>query len=175
MEKMEKEVLYSREEIRKRVEELARQINADYRGKEPVIIGILKGAFVFMADLIRHLEIPCTVDFIRLASYGAGSISSGEIKVTKDIETDVQGKDVLVVEDIIDTGLTLRYLVDRLKERGPSSVRVCALIDKRLRRRVEFEADYVGFTMDDGFVIGYGLDFNEQARYLPDVYIVKNL
>ncbi|MCX7816891.1 MAG: hypoxanthine phosphoribosyltransferase [Syntrophales bacterium] len=175
MEKTQKEILYSREDIKKRVEELARQINADYKGKDPVIIGILKGAFVFMADLIRHLEIPCTVDFIRLASYGSGSISSGEIKVTKDIETDIKGKDVLVVEDIIDTGLTLRYLVDLLRERGPSSLKVCALIDKRLRRRVEFEADYVGFTMDDGFVVGYGLDYNEQDRSLPDVYIVKNV
>ena len=172
---MEKEILYSRDAIRKRIEELAGDISGHYVGKELIVIGVLKGAFIFMADLIRCLRVSCTVDFVRLASYGAGSVTSGSIAITKDIETDIRGREVLVVEDIVDTGLTLTYLVDMLKQRGPASVSVCAFLDKRLRRRVPFDADYVGFSMDDGFVIGYGLDYNEQARYLPDVYLVKNL
>jgi hypoxanthine phosphoribosyltransferase len=126
-----------------------------------------------MADLIRAMTIPCKVDFVRVASYGAGQESSGKVVMTKDIETSIAGRDVLIVEDIIDTGLTLTYLVNWLKERNPNSIKVCVFLDKRKRRKVSFEADYVVFTMDDGFVVGYGLDFNEQARYLPEVYIIK--
>jgi hypoxanthine phosphoribosyltransferase len=110
---------------------------------------------------------------VRAASYGAGQETSGKVVMTKDIETSIKGKDILIVEDIVDTGLTLTYLVDWLKERNPKSLKVCAFLDKRKRRKVDFEADYVGFTIDDGFVVGYGLDFNEQARYLPEVYVVK--
>ena len=175
LDSMEKEVLYSREAIRKRIGDLAGEIDCRYAGKELVVIGVLKGAFIFMADLIRCLQVPCIVDFVRVASYGAGSVTSGTVTITKDIETDILGRDVLIVEDIIDTGLTLTYLVDALKKRRPASVSVCAFIDKRLRRQVPFEADYVGFSMEDGFVIGYGLDFDEKARFLPDVYVVKNL
>jgi hypoxanthine phosphoribosyltransferase len=126
-----------------------------------------------MADLIRAMTIPCKVDFVRVASYGAGQESAGKVVMTKDIETSIAGRDVLIVEDIIDTGLTLTYLVNWLKERNPNSIKVCVFLDKRKRRKVSFEADYVVFTMDDGFVVGYGLDFNEQARYLPEVYIIK--
>lgn len=172
---MEKELLYSKETIAKRVSELAAQISRDYEGKDLVIIGILKGAFIFMADLIRQLQIPCITDFIRLASYGTGSVSSGRVILTKDIETLIVDKDVLVVEDILDSGCTLNFLTNLLKERGPRSLKVCTLIDKRKRRQVPFEADYVGFVMEDGFIVGYGLDYNEQARYLPDVYLVKNI
>jgi len=161
MEEMKKEVLFGRDLIAKRVEELAAQISRDYRGREPVVVGVMKGAFIFMADLIRRLDIPCVVDFVRLRSYGSSSVSSGRIELTKDVETDVAGRDVLIVEDIVDTGLTLTYLVEVMRARKPASLKVCAFIDKRLRREVPFEADYVGFTMDDGFVIGYGLDFNE--------------
>ncbi len=175
MEKMDKEILYSREAIQRRISELADEIECHYLGKELVVIGVLKGAFVFMADLIRCLQVSCVVDFVRVASYGAGSETSGEVRITKDIETDIRGRDVLIVEDIVDTGLTLTFLVEAIKQRGPASVAVCAFIDKRGRRRVPFEADYVGFSMDDGFVIGYGLDYNEKARFLPDVYIVKSL
>jgi len=175
MEEMKKEVLFGRDLIAKRVEELAAQISRDYRGREPVVVGVMKGAFIFMADLIRHLDIPCVVDFVRLRSYGSSSVSSGRIELTKDVETDVAGRDVLIVEDIVDTGLTLTYLVEVMRARKPASLKVCAFIDKRLRREVPFEADYVGFTMDDGFVIGYGLDFNEQGRFLPDVFIVRDL
>jgi hypoxanthine phosphoribosyltransferase len=173
MEAMRKEILYSRELIQKRVREIAGRLSADYAGRELVVIGILKGAFIFMADLIRAMTIPCKVDFVRVASYGAGQESSGKVVMTKDIETSIAGRDVLIVEDIIDTGLTLTYLVNWLKERNPNSIKVCVFLDKRKRRKVSFEADYVVFTMDDGFVVGYGLDFNEQARYLPEVYIIK--
>ena len=173
MDEMSKEVLYSRAEIQKKVKEVAGRISHDYAGRELIIIGILKGAFVFMADLIRELSIPCKIDFVRAASYGAGQETSGKVVMTKDIETSIEGKDILIVEDIVDTGLTLTYLVGWLKERNPRSLKVCAFLDKRKRRKVAFEADYVGFTIDDGFVVGYGLDFNEQSRYLPEVYLVK--
>ncbi|MDD5168949.1 MAG: hypoxanthine phosphoribosyltransferase [Syntrophales bacterium] len=175
MESLEKEILFHRETIRTRIGELAAAIDRDYHGKELVVIGVLKGAFIFMADLIRCLKISCVVDFVRLASYGAGSVSSGQVVITKDIETEIRGRDVLIVEDIVDTGLTLTFLVEVIRSRGPASVAVCAFLDKRGRRKVPFEADYVGFSMEDAFVVGYGLDFNEKARFLPDVYIVKNL
>jgi hypoxanthine phosphoribosyltransferase len=173
MDKMHKEILFSRDVIGRRVQEIACQISADYSGRELIVIGVLKGAFIFMADLIRAMSITCKVDFVRVASYGAGQESSGKAVLTKDIETSIKGRDILVVEDIIDTGLTLTYLVDWLKERNPQSLKVCAFLDKRKRRKVSFEADYVGFTIDDGFVVGYGLDFDEKARFLPDVYIMK--
>ena len=175
MDKMEKEILFSREAIAERVGEMAAQIDRRYAGKELVVIGVLKGAFIFMADLIRRLHVPCIVDFVRVASYGAGSVSCGEVAITKDIEIDIRGRDILIVEDIVDTGVTLAALVRVMQERNPASIAVCAFIDKRQRRQVTFEADYVGFTMGDGFVVGYGLDFAEQARFLPDVYIVKNI
>ena len=169
----QKELLYKNEDIGKRVRELAHQISKDYAGRELIVIGILKGAFIFMADLIRALSIPCTIDFVRCASYGTGSESSEKIVLTKDIETSIKDRDVLIVEDIVDTGLTLKYLVEWLKERNPHSLRVCAFLDKRKRRKVPFEADYVGFTMDDGFLVGYGLDFGERYRFLPDIYVIK--
>lgn len=170
---MTKEILFSRGEIQQKVKELARQISKDYEGRELIIIGVLKGAFIFMADLIREISIPCTLDFARLASYGAGSDSSGKVVMTKDIETSIRGRDVLIVEDILDTGLTLQYFVEWLQERNPRSMKICVLLDKRKRRIVTFEADYVGFTIDDGFVVGYGLDFNEKFRFSPDIYVIK--
>ena len=173
MEKMRRKILFPRDAIERRVQEIAAQLSADYAGREIIIIGILKGAFIFMADLIRAMNIPCKVDFVRVASYGAGSESSGKVVLTKDIETSIKDQDILVVEDIVDTGLTLTYLVNWLRERNPKSLKVCAFLDKRKRRKVYFEADYVCFTMDDGFVVGYGLDFNEQARFLPEVYIME--
>lgn len=170
---MKKSVLISRDDIIKRVGELAAEISRDYEGRELLLIGILKGAFVFLADLIRCLRIPCEIDFVRLASYGAGTVSSGRVEITKDIETSIQGKDVLVVEDIVDTGLTLSYLVEKLNERAPRSLKVCVLLDKKERRTVPFTADYVGYDIPDCFVVGYGLDCNEQFRSLPDVYVVE--
>jgi hypoxanthine phosphoribosyltransferase len=173
MDKVSKEILFSRDAIQQRVRELADQISKDYAGKELIIIGVLKGAFIFMADLIREISIPCTIDFARLASYGAGSDSSGKVVMTKDIETSIKDKDILIVEDILDTGLTLQYFVDWLKERNPHSLRICVFLDKRKRRKVAFEADYVGFTIEDGFVVGYGLDFNEKYRFSPDIYVIN--
>ncbi|PIP08106.1 MAG: hypoxanthine phosphoribosyltransferase [Syntrophobacteraceae bacterium CG23_combo_of_CG06-09_8_20_14_all_50_8] len=173
METLQKEVLYPKEVIEKRVKELAVAISRDYEGKELIVIGILKGAFIFMADLIRCLSIPCRVDFVRLASYGAGASSSGKVVMTKDIETSIKDRDILIVEDIVDTGLTLSFLVDWLKERTPRTIRVCAFLDKRKRRKAPFEADYVGFVIDDGFIVGYGLDFNEKARFLPDICVIR--
>jgi hypoxanthine phosphoribosyltransferase len=168
-----KEVLYTKEEIDKRVRELADIISRDYKGKEIIMIGVLKGAFIFMADLIRYLNSPCIVDFIRVASYGSGTVSSGKIEIKKDIETDIEGKDVLIIEDIIDTGLTISFLMDKLKERNPNSLKVCVFLDKKHRREIELNADYVGFTMDEGFVVGYGLDCNEMDRFLADVCVIK--
>ncbi|MGA3280463.1 MAG: hypoxanthine phosphoribosyltransferase [Smithella sp.] len=173
MDKISKEILFSRDAIQKRVRELAGQISKDYADRELIIIGVLKGAFIFMADLIREISIPCRIDFTRLASYGDGSDSSGKVVMTKDIETSIKGRDILIVEDILDTGLTLQYLVGWLKERNPDSLKICVLLDKRKRRKVSFEADYVGFTIDDGFVVGYGLDFNEKYRFSPDIYVIK--
>jgi len=173
MNEMSKEILLSRVAIQKRVQELASQISGDYAGRELIVIGILRGAFIFMADLIREINVPCKIDFARVASYGAGAESSGKVVMSKDIETPISDRDILIVEDIVDTGLTLQYLTGWLKERNPRSLKVCTFLDKRKRRKVSFEADYVGFTIDDGFVVGYGLDFNEQYRYLPEVYIIK--
>ncbi len=173
MNEMSKEIIFPYKVIQKRVKELADQISGDYTGCELIVIGILKGAFIFMADLVRAMSIPCRIDFVRVASYGAGSESSGKAVMTKDIETSINGRDILIVEDIIDTGLTLKYLVEWLKERNPHSLKVCALLDKRKKRKVSFEADYVGFTIDDGFLVGYGLDFSERYRFLPEIYAIK--
>jgi len=173
MTNVSKEILIHRTDISRRVQEIADEISRDYAGSEVLMIGVLKGSFIFMADLIRAMSIPCETDFIRAASYGAGRESSGRIVITKDVEAVIDGRDVLIVEDIVDTGLTLTHIVDTLKLRNPKSVKVCAFLDKQKRRKVPFEADYVGFTMDDGFIVGYGLDFNEQHRFLPDVYVLQ--
>lgn len=172
---MRKELLLTRDVIEKRVRELADVISREYAGKELIVIGVLKGAFIFMADLIRCMSIPCRVDFVRLASYGAGTASAGKVVLTKDLDTSIKGKDVLIVEDIIDTGCTLSFLVDWLSERGPRTLKVCAFLDKKERRTVPFEADYTGFSIEDGFVVGYGLDFNEMSRFLPEVWIVREI
>jgi len=168
-----KEIIFSRSDIARRVQELADEISRDYAGEEILIIGVLKGAFIFMADLVRSMSVSCQTDFIRATSYGAGSESSGNIVITKDVDLEVKGRHVLIIEDIVDTGLTLRHIMDKLKLRQPKSIKVCAFLDKRKRRKVPFEADYVGFTMDDGFIVGYGLDFGEQYRFLPDLYVIS--
>jgi len=170
---IKKEILIARAVIDSRVAELAETISRDYKGKEIILIGILKGAFIFMADLIRKLRLPCKVDFVRMASYGSGTVSSGNILITKDIETQIKGQNVLIVEDIVDTGLTLSFLINKLKQRDPRSLKVCVFLDKKEGRKVPFEADYVGFDIPNRFVVGYGLDFNEMYRFLPDVYEIK--
>ncbi len=164
--------LLSRKEIASIVKGLARQISRDYKGRELVLVCILKGAFMFLSDLVRQLKIPVQIDFVRLASYGAGMETSRMIEITKDIETPIEGKDVLIIEDIIDSGHTLQFLKERLTLSNPHSVKICALLDKRARREVEIEADYVGKEVENLFVVGYGIDFNETYRDLPEIYYV---
>jgi hypoxanthine phosphoribosyltransferase len=164
--------LLTQEQVASIVQSLADQISKDYEGRELVVVCILKGAFVFLSDLIRHLRIPVQVDFVRLASYGSGMKTSGNIEITKDVEIPLVKKDVLIIEDIIDSGRTLQFLKDRLALSNPSSIRVCALLDKKARREVEIEADYLGTEVDDLFIVGYGIDFNEHYRHLPEIYYV---
>ncbi|HWP58625.1 MAG TPA: hypoxanthine phosphoribosyltransferase [Candidatus Acidoferrales bacterium] len=166
-------LLYSRHEIAQRVAELGAAISADYVGRDLVLIGILRGAFVFLADLIRQLTIPVTVDFIGAASYGSRTKSSGQVTITKDIQIPVSGRDVLLVEDIEDTGITLQAVRRRLEELAPRSIKSCTLIDKRERRTVDVPLDYVGFTITHGFIVGYGIDYAERYRYLPDIYRIE--
>jgi hypoxanthine phosphoribosyltransferase len=167
--------LLSREQIASIVQGLADQVSKDYSGRELVVVCILKGAFMFLSDLIRHLQVSVKVDFVRLASYGAGMKTSGLVKITKDIETPIEGKDVLIIEDIIDSGRTLLFLKDRLALSNPHSIKICALLDKRARREVVIEADYLGKEIDDVFVVGYGIDFNENFRNLPEIYYVTHI
>lgn len=155
--------------IEARISELAATISADYNGKTPHLVGVLKGAWVFMADLVRRITIECTVDFLSIQSYGTGTASSGEVKITKDLDVSIEGRDVLVVEDILDTGRTFSYLQEVLRARGPASLRLATLLDKSARRVIPVEADYVGFEIPDVFVVGYGLDFDQKYRNLPDI------
>lgn len=168
-----KEVLVTSEEIQNKVKELAEKINCDYKNKNLVVVGVLKGAAVFMSDLIKNIDVPLTIDFIAVSSYGSSTESSGVVKLIKDLEESIEGKDVLIVEDIIDTGLTLSYLVENLKSRGPNSVRICSLLDKPERRKVDVKVDYVGFKIPDKFVVGYGIDFAEKYRNSSYVAVVK--
>jgi len=170
---MKREVLLSRTTILSRVHELARDISSDYSGKIPILIGILNGVVFFMADLVMAMSIPSKIDFIRASSYGSAMESSGLIKITKDVEIPIKGEPVILVEDIVDTGLTLKYIFKRLEERGPESIRICALIDKLERREEDIHIDYCGFRVEGGFLVGYGLDYNENFRYLPDICIIS--
>jgi hypoxanthine phosphoribosyltransferase len=166
-------VIIPKKEIDRKVAELATKLRKDYRGKNPLLIGILKGSFVFMSDLVRAMNIPAEIDFVRLASYGAGTDTSGKIKLIKDVETPIKNRHVLVVEDIVDRGLTVRFLLDYLSFRKPASLKLCALFDKPSRRVMDVPIDYLGFTVPDAFVVGYGLDLNEKFRYLPDLCILE--
>lgn len=166
-------VLLSKEEIAAKVGELGRQISEDYRGKNLLVIGILKGAIVFMSDLIREIKTPHAIDFMAVSSYGASTESSGVVRIMKDLERSVDNVHILIVEDIVDTGLTLKYLVENLRARNPLSVKVCTLLDKASRRKVDIEVNYNGFAIPDEFVVGYGLDYNERFRHLPYVGILK--
>ena len=167
------ELLLSHEVIQEKVRELAQYISEDYRHTEPVFIGILNGVFMFFADLVKNLSIPVQIDFVRLASYGSKSHSNGVVRLVKDVELDITQRDVIVVEDIVDSGYTLTFLHDHLKMKSCRSVRICALIDKHERREHEVPIDYKGFHIEHGFLVGYGLDFNEQYRYLPAIYHLK--
>ncbi len=167
------EILLTKEEIEMRVSELADAINEDYRGKDLHVIGILKGSVMFMSDLLKRLEIPVTMDFVAISSYGSSTSSSGVVRIVKDLEESIEGKDVLIVEDIVDTGLTLQYLLENLRTRMPASLKVCTLLDKPERRKVDIVPDYNGFTIPDCFVIGYGLDYAEHYRNLPYIGVLK--
>jgi len=168
-----KKVLISREELHEKVKELGNRISADYEGKDLIMVGVLKGGFIFLADLIRELKIPVEIDFISVSSYGNSSKSSGVVRIIKDIDVSITNKHVIIVEDIIDTGLTLKYLKEMLYTRGPLDVKIIAALDKPSRRKVDINIDYKGFTIPDEFVVGYGLDYAGRYRSLPDVCIVN--
>jgi hypoxanthine phosphoribosyltransferase len=170
------EVLIDESRLAARVREMAAEIRRDYGAEEPVhLVAVLKGAFVFLSDLIRVFEGPVTCDFISVSSYGAGTTSSGEVRLTKDLDRSVEGRHVIVVEDIVDTGLTLSYLQEILEARGPKSIRTACLLSKPSRRRVEVPVEYVGFTIEDRFVVGYGLDFDEAYRQLPFIGVLEGV
>ncbi len=166
------EVLIDAERLQQRVADLGAQISADYAGRDLLLIAVLKGSVLFLADLMRHITVPHSIDFMATSSY-EGTQSSGVVRILKDLDMSIEGRDVLIVEDIIDTGYTLDYLLRILRERNPSSLRVCALLNKRERRRVEIPIDYIGFDIPNKFVIGYGLDFNEIYRNLPYVGVLR--
>jgi hypoxanthine phosphoribosyltransferase len=167
------EILFSEEEIQLKVRELGKQISLDYAGRNLLVICVLKGAFIFMADLVKSMDVPLELDFMAVSSYGVSTKSSGVVKIIKDLDIPVEGRDVMIVEDIIDSGLTLSYLIDVLERRNALSIAVVTLFDKPARRTVDLEPDYKGFTLPDAFVVGYGLDYAEKYRNLPYIGVLK--
>lgn len=167
-------ILYSREEIDAAISRLAGSITADYEDKYPVIISILKGSFMFTADLVRRLNFPLEVEFIRLSSYGKEQESSGTINVVQGLHFPIKGRDVLIIEDIVDTGRTVSFLIEYLRKKKPSSIRLCALTDKPFRRETPVNIDYLGFTVPDRFIVGYGIDWDEKYRYLPEICVLED-
>ena len=166
-------ILATREEISRAVKELGARITRDYAGKEPMIVGILKGAIVFYSDLIREIDLPLRTDFMSVSSYGSSTKTSGVVQIRKDLDRDIWGKDVIIVEDIVDSGVTLNYLKSLLSGRGAASIRIATLLDKPARRRVDLKVDYHCFEIPDEFVVGYGLDYDEQYRNLPDIGVLS--
>ncbi|MCB6366397.1 hypoxanthine phosphoribosyltransferase [Intestinibacillus massiliensis] len=167
------EVLFSEEQLRAKVAEMGAQITKDYEGKNPLIVSVLKGSYVFMADLTRQIDTKCNIDFMVVSSYGNGTKTTGEVQIIKDIESQIEGRDLLIVEDILDSGVTLSYLMKILKARGANSIRLCTLLSKPERRKVDVHIDYLGFEIPDEFVVGYGLDYAECYRNLPYIGILK--
>lgn len=167
------EVFYSEEQLKAKVAELGAAITRDYQGKSPVLVSVLRGSYIFMADLTRSIDLPCTVDFMSVSSYGAGTTSSGQVKILKDLSEPIEGKDLIIVEDILDSGNTLFYLRDVLAARKPASIAICTLLDKPERRVKPIQADYSGFEVPDAFVVGYGLDYAEKYRNLPYIGVLK--
>jgi hypoxanthine phosphoribosyltransferase len=167
-------ILLSRDEIAKAVNKLAREIERDYQDKQPLLVSVLKGSFMFTADLIRQIDLPLELDFVRLSSYGPARESSGRVRVAQGVKTPVKGRDVLVVEDIVDTGITISFLLDYLKNKQPASLKVCTLTDKPSRRSVPVPIDYRGFTVPNKFIVGYGLDCDQKFRNLPDIYTLED-
>ncbi len=168
-----KEVMFSEEVLSARIAELGRQISEDFDGKCPLLVGILKGSFIFMADLIRHVTIPCTTDFMAVSSYGNKSVTTGAVKINKDLSEDIEGRDVIIVEDILDSGITLSYLINYMEMRKPASISIVTLFDKPARRQKEVFPRYKGFEIKDEFIVGYGLDYAEKYRNLPYIGVLK--
>ena len=166
-------LLFRHAEIETVIRRLAVEITRDYQGKNPILIGILKGSFIFMADLIRFLDFPLEIEFVRLSSYGKGMETSGKVTVTEGIRCPIESRDILIIEDIIDSGLTTNFLIDYLRKQKPATIRLCALLDKPARRQVPVPIDYLGFTVPDKFIVGYGIDWNEKFRNLPDICFVE--
>lgn len=167
------EILLSKEQIHQKVEELGAQISKDYEGKSLLMVSILKGSVVFMADLMRAIKIPARIDFMSVSSYGAGVKTSGVVKIIKDLDMPIEGYDLMLVEDILDSGLTLSYIIEMLESRNPRSIKICTLLDKPDRRKVPVKTDYHGFVVPDKFVVGYGLDYDEKYRNLPFIGVLK--
>jgi hypoxanthine phosphoribosyltransferase len=168
-------VLFRREDIRRRIEELGRTITGDYEGRAPVLISVLKGGSVFLADLIREIRLPVAIDYMSISRYGGAAESMGRVRIVKDLDEDIGGRDVIVVEDIVDTGLTLTYLLSVLESRHPASIAICTLLDKSVRRITPLEIRYVGFDCPDVFVVGYGLDVGERYRNVPDILSIADV
>ena len=166
-------ILLTEAQLKERVAELGRQITEDYAGREPIFVGVLKGCFIFMADLLRSVELHCRMDFMGVSSYGDGTTTAGAVKINKDLSRDIAGKDVIIVEDILDSGVTLSYLKNYLSVRQPASIKIITLLDKPSRRKADITADYSGFEVEDAFVVGYGLDYAERYRNLPYIGILK--
>lgn len=168
-----KDIIYSEEDIEKRVIELGKQITMDYADKSPLLIGVLKGCFVFFADLSRHIDLGCEIRFLTASSYGFSSVTSGKVRIGNELDYEIKGRDVIIIEDILDSGVTLAALRDFISARSPASLKICALLDKAARRQVPIEADYLGFHCPDEFVVGYGLDYAERYRNLPFIASLK--
>ena len=164
---------YSKKDLEETVARLGKEITEDYRGKTPVMVAVLKGAFIFMADLVRAIDIPCTVDFMVVSSYGKGTTTSGSVKIIKDLDTNIEGKDVIIVEDILDSGVTLSNLIRLLQQRRPASIKICTLFDKPARHKVQIDVDYNGLEVPDEFIVGYGLDYAEIYRNYPEIAVLK--
>ncbi len=173
IEKDIKEVFFSKEELHSIVERLGKQISEDYKDKNLLLVSVLKGSVIFMADLMREITVPCEIDFMCVSSYGSGTKSTGNVKIIKDLDINLEGKDLLLVEDILDSGKTLSYICKMLKTRNPRSIRICTLLDKPERREVDLYANYAGTFVPDEFVVGYGLDYDEKYRNLPYIGVLK--
>ena len=167
-------ILFSEEQLKERIAALGAELTRDYEDKNPIFVGVLKGCFVFMADLLRNVDVYCTMDFMSVSSYGDGVTSTGAVKINKDLSRDIAGRHVIIVEDILDSGITLSYLKKYLSVRNPASISIVTLLDKPARRRADVQADYVGFEVEDAFVVGYGLDYDEKYRNLPYIGVLKS-
>ena len=173
MDNVAQEILITREQLAQRVKELGQQITKDYEGEPVLLVGILRGSVPFMADIMREIDLDVTIDFMSVSSYGGSTKTSGVVRIIKDLETPIEGRNVIIIEDIIDTGLTLHYLKSYLEGRNPKSLKICSILDKPSRRKIEIKGDYVGFEVEDKFIVGYGLDFNQRYRQLPFISWLK--